>query len=423
MNSREFQGLELAARANIEWTGKCWLVPSVTHTGSKYRVSHDGVECTCEDFELTGQPCKHIVAVRHVRARNRGTPMPESPTAETDVPKTKRKTYGQQWNKYNAAQTNEKRVFQHLLADLCGTVDEPVRKGRGRPSVRLSDSIFSAVFKVFSTFSARRFACDLADAERNGHIAKAPHFNVVLRVFDDPEITPILQRLIALSAEPLKSIETTFAVDSSGFGTSRYIKWFDTKHGTERRKAEWVKVHICVGTKTNIVTAVAIGNEHDGQHFPGLLEETAKTFKIGDMTADKAYLSHFNVDLVNEFGGTPFIPMKVNSVEKKGSETWRKMFHQFALKREEFLARYHQRSNVESAFSMMKRKFSDGLRSRTEKALINESLAKILCHNLSCLVHEMYELGICPEFPQTTSVMEDMDEPQIIRFPILSGAS
>jgi hypothetical protein len=35
--------------------------------------------------------------------------------------------------------------------------------------------------------------------------------------------------------------------------------------------------------------------------------------------------------------------------------------------------------------------------------LVNETLCKILCHNLVVLIHEMYELGINPVFwPEST---------------------
>lgn len=47
---------------------------------------------------------------------------------------------------------------------------------------------------------------------------------------------------------------------------------------------------------------------------------------------------------------------------------------------------------------MVKRKFGDSLRSKTDTAMVNEVLAKILCHNLVVLIHEMYELGIVPVF-------------------------
>lgn len=43
---------------------------------------------------------------------------------------------------------------------------------------------------------------------------------------------------------------------------------------------------------------------------------------------------------------------------------------------------------------MMKRKFGDGLRSKTDVAMVNETLCKV--HNLVALIHEMYELGIEP---------------------------
>jgi transposase len=70
----------------------------------------------------------------------------------------------------------------------------------------------------------------------------------------------------------------------------------------------------------------------------------------------------------------------------------------FQFKKDEFLQHYHKRSNVESTFSMMKRKFGDGLRSKTDTAMVNQTLCKVLCHNLVVLIHEMYELGIDPVF-------------------------
>ena len=47
---------------------------------------------------------------------------------------------------------------------------------------------------------------------------------------------------------------------------------------------------------------------------------------------------------------------------------------------------------------MMKRKFGDFVRSKTDVAMTNETLCKVLAHNLVVLIHEMYELGIEPSF-------------------------
>lgn len=55
-------------------------------------------------------------------------------------------------------------------------------------------------------------------------------------------------------------------------------------------------------------------------------------------------------------------------------------------------------SNVETTFSMMKRKFGDFVRSKTDTAMTNEVLCKVLCHNIVVVIHEATELGIAPEF-------------------------
>jgi len=49
-----------------------------------------------------------------------------------------------------------------------------------------------------------------------------------------------------------------------------------------------------------------------------------------------------------------------------------------------FYKHYHKRSNVESTFSMIKKKFGSSVRAKTSVAQVNEVLCKVLCHNI-CL--------------------------------------
>ena len=212
-------------------------------------------------------------------------------------------------------------------------------------------------------------------------------------------LTPILRELITQSSLPLTSVETDFAVDSSGFTTSRFTRWFDHKYGQVREQHDWVKCHLICGVKTNIVTGVEIlgRNARDSIVLPALVENTAKNFQVAEVSADKGYASKSNAEMIASVGATPFISFKSNN-RGAGGGTWEKMYHYFQFKRTEFLQHYHKRSNVESTFSMMKRKFGDGLRSKTDVAMVNETLCKVLCHNLVVLIHEMYELGIDPVF-------------------------
>jgi hypothetical protein len=48
------------------------------------------------------------------------------------------------------------------------------------------------------------------------------------------------------------------------------------------------------------------------------------------------------------------------------------MFHYYCFNKDEFLSHYHKRSNVESTFSMIKAKFRDHVRSRTDAGMMNE---------------------------------------------------
>ena len=58
-----------------------------------------------------------------------------------------------------------------------------------------------------------------------------PHYNTVFKYLEMAGLTPILKALIGESSMPLKSVEVDFAIDSSGFATSRFIRWFDHKYG------------------------------------------------------------------------------------------------------------------------------------------------------------------------------------------------
>ena len=118
-----------------------------------------------------------------------------------------------------------------LLADLCSTVEQPREIRRGQPRLPLADMVFACTAKVYSGFSARRFSSDVQDAHSKGFIDSKPHFNSVNRYIADPNLTPLFVSLIEQSATPLRPIETTFAIDASGFSTSRFDRWFDHKWG------------------------------------------------------------------------------------------------------------------------------------------------------------------------------------------------
>jgi transposase len=392
---RELKALEIAAKAKIAFDNGVWDVPSQTGSG-KYRVTLGSQpSCECEDYQLRKEPCKHILAARIVCARDyNGQP----PAVVVDaVPK--KRAYKQRWPLYNLAQQTEGRRFQVLLADLCrGLTDAPGAK-TGRRRTSMANMVFASALKVFSGFSSRRFCSDLKDAYERGYLTHLMNSMSINHYLGYDKMTPVLEGLIVRTSLPLKAIETTFAPDSTGFSTSRFVKWFDEKYG-ERSGRDWVKAHAICGVKTNIVTAVEIGarDAGDSPMFKPLVEKTAQNFTLKEVPADKAYLSHENLALIDKLGGTAYVPFKSNSLQGEAGTLWEKMFFFYQFRREEFLQHYHQRSNAESTFSMVKTKFRDHVRSKTDMAMKNEVLCKFLCHNIVVVHQSHIELGIEPVF-------------------------
>jgi transposase len=428
MDGREMRGMQIAATMPLRRDAKGWIVPSQSGPGTyrvvpapttTYKVAQGlvppppGVQpwgCNCPDFETRGQPCKHVFAVELVVRRQTvdldGTVL----TQEMKV------TYTQDWTAYNAAQTEEKERFRPMLADLCSTLQNPPR-GRGRPRMPISDMAFASVLRVYEGLSARRFDTDVRESKANGLTEADPHFNTVLRYLRSPEMTSALRGLVELSALPLKGVETDFAVDSTGFTTSRFARWFDHKWGKEQTKREWVKLHAMTGVRTNIVTSVELTDWRgaDYNYFRPLLASTAENFAMRDVTADKAYSGRPNLQAVTDLGAVPYIPFRAHRVGGipaihdpnavlPGIEAsaWVRMYHLFVYQRDTFLAHYHKRSNVETTFSMIKRKFGDALRSKSDVGQMNEVLCKVIAHNLCVLIACIHELGLAvPEFGTT----------------------
>ena len=85
--------------------------------------------------------------------------------------------------------------------------------------------------------------------------------------------------------------------------------------------------------------------------------------------------------------GSILIPFKKNAIgAPRGSPAWKKAYHYFQLNREEFEDRYHKRSNVESTFGAVKKKFGETIKSKNLVAQQNELLCKFVAYNITILI-------------------------------------
>ncbi len=398
---RKQRGQEIAKNGKVRLEGNKWLVPSQS-SNKQYEVilGLGSSKCNCPDFAERQIKCKHIFAVEVTIVKTVNV------KGNVIITATKKITYAQNWAAYNASQINEQDLFMKLLADLCQDIEEPLYKF-GRPQLPLKDMVFASALKVYSTFSLRRFMSDMRASKEKGFVSKVSSYSSVSNYMRSEELTPILQSLISLSSMPLRSVETKFAIDSTGFRTTRFNDYCREKHNTEKQH-QWIKAHICIGVKTNIITGIEVteGTGADSLQFIPLAERTFENgFRVEEMSADKAYSSRDNHEYIDQIGGTPYIAFRSNATgtvySGNKARLWRKMFHYFQLNQDEFLQHYHNRSNVETTFHAIKAKFGDCLKNKNYISQANEVLCKLIAYNITVLINAMYELKIEPKLLTT----------------------
>ena len=391
VNLRAYKGEQIASSSQIQRHQDYYLVPSQSGEYS-YKIDAKTYTCECADFQWQRRKCKHIIAVEIALGKSR----------PLDARQLRDAKYTQNWQAYNKSQTSEKSMFLVLLSELTRQIDEP-EQTRGRPAINLGDMVFSCVFKVYSLMASRRFSTDLKDAKVKGYIHEIPHFSSLNRYMEKASLSRHLEALVEETAKPFSGLETDFAIDSTGLSISNTVAWSHARHKDTKllQSKNWVKVHCCIGTRTNIITSVVITDKtsHDSKHFVSLIENTSRNFEVREVSADAAYSNNRNLDFTTMKNIGTFIPFKDKTSfnNKRSTGAWHRLYHFFQFNRAEFLQSYGKRNNAETTFHMLKSKFGSTLKSRNWEAQKNEALCKVVCHNIVCLAHAMSEFGAKPE--------------------------
>ncbi len=321
---------------------------------------------------------------------------------KTYVPRNK--ICNQRWPEYDLAKTNEvifvKRCLQELLTIYLSETNIPKL---GRKGYSIKDKIFCMCIKVYYQCDLRKSTSVLKELKALNFIEKVPCYKSIDNFFNDKELNKILDDLILISSLPIASIEETGAIDATGLSMSRFDRWVEHKHGTgiKDKKKHFRKLHAIVGSKSNIFISAELTDQYvsDVAMFEPVIGDKMKYFKMNNFVADKAYSSRKVLSFLNSIGLNPYIPFRRGSTGvEKGNPIWSKMFDKFFNNHQEYMKIYHSRSNIESSFHMLKQRFGDNLMTKRFIANTNEIKAKILCHNICCLLTESIESSISIDF-------------------------
>ena len=398
---RQHRGFEIASRQpirEIEIDSK-WKVPTQdknNERGKNYTVINDSgkFRCDCGDHVETQSNCKHIWAV-HFHCLDQVHRGRKAYSHFVDEREKKgiptRSSYPRNWAAYRKVRKDQKELFLSMLADLVEFIPPmPRKRGRG---IDLRSAIVAIVMKVYEAKSADIFMGDYRDARRRGITKTDCCSNTILNYMGRADIEPILKHLIGVSCLPLAEFEDVIAVDSTGFTTSLYTSFFDVKYRGKKEK-RYLTAHMGCGVKTKIITAVEISSQADPVMFPTIFHQSKDRVKVKEVLADRAYSADHIHELVAANKVRAYIEHKVSDKGVTTGNAFKESVRFFKFNKAEFYQHYGRRSLVESAFSMMKRNFGPHLRSRTETAMKNEVLCKVLCHNIACLLHAMETFDI-----------------------------
>ncbi|MBU2406995.1 MAG: transposase [Nanoarchaeota archaeon] len=163
------------------------------------------------------------------------------------------------------------------------------------------------------------------------------------------------------------------AVDATGFELESKSYYYRTVWNTNRRQKtkRFMKLSAAVDTEKKLILTHKIRKAcaNDTKDFKFLVKE----LKVDYILADKGYDSKSNRQFViNKLKAIPIIPVRRHT-----------NFYGYLKQNKKIPGeRYHQRSQVESIFSAVKRKYGSVLRNKTFATQKVELISKLIAYNL-----------------------------------------
>ena len=343
---------------------------------------------------------------------------PEVPTVDID----------NYWRNEKEYLQNEDEDLPYFISGLLNAFKADNVTIQNTPRVSAYDILFCNILRSAKQVSSYKFMPIMRDMYEKGFISTPFSANVLTRSLTSPDIRPVLEELLSLTAAPFAGIDTEYAVDSSGFTGYSYSQWCKTKYPNktftrrhsaytkavkqEKKEAEeaarkaWLKVSIISGVRSHAVFGLDIAPSYgegtgDPSRFENVVNQALKYFTVDTVvTADKAYSTKKIYNYAEEKGFRFICDFKKNATGRTDSNAMNKAYHFWKNSPELFHELYTKRNNVESVFSTIKNKVGERIYAHTDDARYNELYCKMIAYNLMVLIRLYYLCGIEIQFKE-----------------------
>ena len=201
-----------------------------------------------------------------------------------------------------------------------------------------------------------------------------PHFTTLQKFFK--RFSQLMfDKILYQSIKLFQLTAVGIAIDATGYDSDYSSKYYSAKIKGSCFRKSYAKDSIAIDVVSQAILAKksSKASRHDNKDFRPLLKRVYEQLEIDYVSADKAYDDKKNREFLKEREIRANIPIR----KYRHNKTFR-LKHNLAVNEKE----YHQRSKVETVFSVIKRKFDSAVYSRLKWLKIKEIKLKNIVYNI-----------------------------------------
>ncbi len=246
--------------------------------------------------------------------------------------------------------------------------------------------LFLLIYKQFRKFTYKELLEDLSDnltLRAYLGLNKLPNYTTLIK-FAKRLPALIFEKLMTAFSKLIGQPEKV-AIDGTGISLDNASPHYCKRIGKPYHKRPFLKLSVIVEIKHYLILQFKVRKKarHDVIDAKSLVKKLAKIYEPDVFYGDRGYDDEKLFKLVfEELGAYPLILQKRLDVPKhKRKGTYRKKtFGEFDY------GEYLQRNKVETAFSILKRKFGFSIKSKEVKMQKIEAMSRIIAYNIDRLM-------------------------------------